>query len=182
MLVVVSALTAAITAVASSAAAYAAWRSARRLGESIEANRLAAEGQVLLRLLEIYSAPEMAHALRALRQWSDKHGEGFAEAYETTDHGSSEFHEVDAARRRVSHFFGLARRLHRSGSIRDHVAREVLAVSGTSILLDIVEPLEASLNKQYDQGLFQWVRAWGTPAEEIILGIPPKPAVKAVKA
>jgi hypothetical protein len=101
----------------------------------------------------------MLHALRVLRNWRSKQGDGFAEKWrKALDHASPEAQEVDEARRRVSSYFIMALHLYESRYVKKRFLEAICDVDGVNILYDIVESLEYTMNQGYNREGFKKLR------------------------
>ena len=157
----------AVAALGSLLAALAAWLAVRE-------TKRASEGQLFLSLFAEYECPEMLCALRMLRNEAEK-GPGFAaEWMKALQASDSVAQEVDRARRRVQHYFLGALRLHEARYASRRLLRSLCAVDGINILYDVVEPLEAELNKHYDRLAFSTLKKL-CPRSDALVGPVPVP-------
>jgi hypothetical protein len=114
-----------------------------------------AQTQLYMKFREKYEANQMRDDLRNLRAWQEKYGEDFAKAwgekFKTRDH---EAMIVDSARRRVKNFFVAICDLYEFGLIQKWFALRLLDFKGIDLLYNIVEPLEQTLNSDYNRAKF----------------------------
>jgi hypothetical protein len=137
----------AVAAIAAAVGAGGALLSAVAALAAVHATRKAAEGNLTFQLLKDYAMPDMATALRTLRDWRVSEGDSFALTWaRRMERGDAAARDVDAARRRVSSFFLDAVSLRDDGLLAEASYRRVVRVSGLAIFLAICVPLEREID------------------------------------
>jgi hypothetical protein len=132
----ISAIAAAIAAIATGAIAVLTMASVRKLHQTTTA-------QVLLDLTARYQAREMLDAMDALRDWEREHGADFAKKFEDAFvHRDERAVELNRHRRVVTHYFHNVIMLYRMGVIDDRAIRAIIFPFQVDFLLDVVEPIE----------------------------------------
>jgi len=127
-----------ISALIALSIAIAAWRSAG-------ASRKATQAQLYSRLFEEYASPQMAEALRILKE-EFEYGEG----HETRDiEDDKRFHDLESlpsssqgAHRHIKYYFIKVLRLEKAGFLPEKLMKELGAVAGIDILYDAVKWFE----------------------------------------
>jgi hypothetical protein len=139
--------------------AIAAISSAVIAGKAVKNGRKIADAQVLVRFRERYSEDQMSLDLRLLRDWKEQHGEHFAATWhERFLIREPKAMEVDAARRRISHYFSWIGELYNGRFISKQMAVLLYKLDGSEVFLEIVEPLDASLNPNYDKKAYETLK------------------------
>ncbi len=142
----------AITAIAASFSAIAAWLSAKAIKSTTEAN-------LYLQFLEEYSDYKMVNSLRILKNWKDESPNDFNEKWiENLANGDEKAQEIDKARRHVKFYFLKALKLYTSKFVSKKFIEQVIAVDGITIMFEIIQKLEYALNPEYDRSTFEKLR------------------------
>jgi hypothetical protein len=146
----VTAIATIVIAVATGFAAFGAMRAARATSDTVAA-------QLFQQLMTEYASPEMGEALEELRRQSatlaDQPGApSAAEARErwariTTSPGHAS-NSLNAARRRVSHFFAKTARILDAGLISGSLRQELEQLAGLDLVHRLVSPLNQALAVQ----------------------------------
>jgi hypothetical protein len=148
-----------IAVVAAVFSAIAAISSAVIAGKAVKNGRKIADAQVLVRFRERYSEDQMSRDLRLLRDWKEQQGERFAviwhERFLIRETGAM---DVDAARRRVSHYFSWIGELYNGSFISKQMALLLYKLDGSEVFLEIVEPLDAILNPNYGKKAYDTLK------------------------
>jgi len=132
-------------------AAFGAWWAAR-------ATHIATQAQLLRTLLDDYSNHEMLDAMLKLRRWKQKCGSGFADEFRVLRQNKyDDIIDLDRARRRVSHHFAKICTLHNAGLCNERLVRVLAVKEQVEFYREIVEPLEAALNSNYDKQCFDYL-------------------------
>jgi hypothetical protein len=154
-------ITAVAAAVAAVAAAVSAWL-------SFYSNRTAADvaaTNLVLKIREQYGSDTMLRDLRNLRAWQAIHGPNFAETWAVKlKRDDEDAREVDAARRRVSSFFGAIIDLHDAGLVPKRIEKLLTDFAGFDVLYGVVEPLERAFSPSYDKERFDKLRKLRGPS------------------
>ena len=110
----------------------------------------AVESGDILWLMEQYASAEMLEDLRVLVSWRKDHpGDDFAAIWRAAlDKGDKDAKRVDAARRRVKHFFRRPLMLFNQGYVEERFVKAAASLDGINILVSIVGPLEKALNPE----------------------------------
>ena len=128
---------AAVSALATALAAFAAWRRVAKLGDANFA-------RIFLSFSERYNSEEMASALRSLVKWRQTQGAEFAETWNGAYlAGDAPAADINKARRLVSRFYQDVARLYEVGLINRAFGRALLASNGLHVYYEICAPMNA---------------------------------------
>jgi hypothetical protein len=131
--------------------AYAAWQAKRAAQET----RNSIVAQITSSLLDAYATDEMLHAMLLLSEWAKEYGANFADEYgQRRGEKYQQVENVDRARRRISHYFEKIYALWKLKLIDESIVRAVASAEQVKFLHEKVEPLEATLNPQYEKSIF----------------------------
>ena len=146
--------------VGAAVAGIAAWFSACYARKAAKLTQKAAEGQLLLNILEGYRLEKMKESLRLLRSWQRKHASSeFEKQWKLCfDKGDEEAIQVDEARRYVTMYFWRVFRLFRAKYVSEEFVRNACHNDGIEVLFQVIEPLARELDSQYDRTLFEELR------------------------
>ena len=145
----------AIGAAGAAVAAGAAWRSSKAAKQAVEETRRASQAQIISSLLDAYGSEEMRIAMDELRAWKCQYGDKFADEFRRHRmEDDNKFSSLNQGRRRVSHYFQKIHTLRSSGLIDDSYVRKVATKEQVEFYREILEPLEAALNPNYDRSSF----------------------------
>jgi len=135
-------------------AAIAAWRSAR----ATEKTGLA---QILMKITDAYSSPEMLSGMLNLRKWQKEHPGDFAAKFAEMRNDKDEYAKIknlDEDRRRYSHHFYKIWLLSDRGLVNKSFVKKVATREQVDFLLEVIEPLELEINPKYDHSTFDFFR------------------------
>ncbi len=136
--------------------AIAVWLSARAAMRAATETKKATHASLIANLLDAYSSPEMLDALLKLSDFKTHYGGNYAnEFHRLRIDAYDKIREVDHARRIVSHFFNKIHTLKRLGHLGLQEVKEVATESQVEFFREVVEPLEAALNADYDRSAFE---------------------------
>jgi len=124
----------------------------------------------------------MSDDLRLLRRQSFERPSDFAPHWSAAlARGDIVAREVDAARRRVSHYFQRVHRIYKRGFATKKWLRAAAEVDGLNVLFDVVRPLELALNPKADVAAFDDLRRLcGRPGTgHLMTPVQPAPAGQA---
>lgn len=136
--------------------AIAAWLSARAAKRAATETQKATQASLTGNLLDAYSSQEMLDALLQLKSFKDSYGDNFADEFRhlrIRDYNA--ISEVDHARRRVSHFFSKIHTLKKLDYLDQQAVKAVATKGQVEFFRQVVEPLEAALNVDYDHSAFE---------------------------
>jgi hypothetical protein len=137
-----------VVALATCAAAIAAWVAARAAREGVDATRRASEALLLLEALREYNGAEMGEALTRLSGWGrsvrDQGERTIVEEWRLTTAGKD---SLNAARRRVTSYFSNLDELREAGLISERTWRTATDKAGLGVLFDVCAPLEPEVNR-----------------------------------
>jgi hypothetical protein len=149
------------TAVTAFAALWTAWEARK----AVVKNQRTAEAHILSDFLKEYSSPIMLRSLRDLRRWKEKYRDGFAVEFEKLyKEENAAAIKLNRARREVSHYFQRALQLCRNNYVSKQFMEVICGYIATSILFDVVEPLEEIVSRidvqqPYNKQSFDELRA-----------------------
>ena len=150
-----------LSTVFAAVAAIAACKSAR-------ASSRAARAQVVGNLLDVYSSQDMLQALRKLFDWRKAHPQDFAKKFaqlRRKNYGAVE--ELDAQRRRVKCYFLRVFQMYRTEVLKEADVREVVHAQQAFCLLEIIQPIELTMNKNTpDKAAFKYFEKLYPDSEE----------------
>ena len=150
-ILLVSVIVAAIAAIA----AIAAWRAAK-------ASEKANWAQIAIQITNTYSSPEMFESIKRLydfkRKWEPDFGLIFEQLLQDQNQDPKYTTQIDSGRRRVSHYFHQIRALLDCGVVNEDFVLKLIKNDQIDTLLDVVEPLEAAKNSEYDRSIFKLFR------------------------
>jgi hypothetical protein len=134
----------------------ATWRSARAAKRAATETQKATQASLIANLLDDYSSPEMLDAMLRLDEFKNLHGENFADEFRRLRIDNYDLiHQVDHGHRRVSHFFNKIYILKKLEYLNDNAVKEVATKGQVEFFRNLVEPLEAALNVDYDRSAFE---------------------------
>lgn len=127
--------------------------------KSTVVNRNGTYAQIFMELYKEYSSPDMLGSMKYLKDWKEKHGDGFTTIFKKQyDSKYRKVKKIDECRRRVSHYFHKLRILYDEKVIDMRFAKKLATEYQIDLLLDVVEPLEKALNPNYDRTNYSWYR------------------------
>lgn len=132
--------------------AFASFRAASAAKLAATATQQATQAQLMNTLLDSYASPQMHSDLRDLQDWFKKHGQRATDEFRIARQGQA--HNVDEARRRISHYFQKIYKLKVSGFLDEAAVRAVADEGQVSFLRNYVEPLEGAISSSYDRSSF----------------------------
>jgi len=135
-------------------AAIAAWRSAR----ATEKTGLA---QILMKITDAYSSPEMLSGMLNLRKWQKEHPDDYDTKFAKMRNDKDEYPKIrifDEDRRRYSHHFYKIWLLSDRGLVNESFVKKVATREQVDFLLEVIEPLERATNPKYDHSPFDFFR------------------------
>ena len=158
-----------VSALGVATAAVFAWRSSKVAQESAKAANKSAEAtentvkaQIVIQITSTYSSPEMFESVKRLhdfkRKWEPEFGKIFQQLLENKKHDPKYTAQVDADRRRVSHYFHQISAMLDCGVIDEDFVKKLVKPDQVDTLLEVVEPLEAAKNLDYDHSTFDTFR------------------------
>jgi hypothetical protein len=136
--------------------AIAAWLSAHAAMRAATETKKATHASLIANLLDAYSSPEMLDALLKLNDFKAHYGDNYANEFRRLRiEAYDDIREVDHARRRVSHFFNKIHTLKKLRHLDLPEVKEVATKGQVEFFRQVVEPLEAALNADYDRSAFE---------------------------
>jgi hypothetical protein len=145
----------ALSAFGALGAAIAAFLSARATERGAEETRNNTTAQLFSSLLESYATDEMLDSMNSLQEYRKKEGSAFAKKFaklRISDYGKIK--KLDHARRRISHYFNKVYVLYTEGLIDKKMVCGVVNKEQIRFYREVIEPLEAAINEEYDQSRF----------------------------
>jgi len=153
-----------LTAVFTAVAAFAALLTVRENRKTAKATYMAVEAELLDGFLKDYSSIDMLNALLKLRDWKEKHKDGFAKQFEQLyRERNPEALEVTKARRTVLHFFQRILMLYNSGYVSKRFCSTLFNLRYIGLVFEVVEPLEEIVvrvdsKETYNRAIFDQLR------------------------
>jgi hypothetical protein len=124
-------------------AAFAAFRSAKASERAAQEARRASQADIVSRLLDQFSDPEMLNAAAGVREW---------------DGAEIPMNSVlDRQRRFLSHYFQKVAALGQLELLDQDLVRAVVTKEQVALFCQIIEPMEGKVRPGYDRRAFDWL-------------------------
>ena len=92
------------------------------------------------------------------RKWEPEFGQIFKQLLQNKKYDLEYVAQVDAGRRRVSHYFHQIKALLDCGVVDENFVKKLVKSDQVDTLLDVVQPLEKAKNPDYDHSTFDTFR------------------------
>lgn len=136
--------------------AIATWLSAGAAKKAAKETQKATTASLIASLVDDYSSTEMLDSMLELSSFSNQHGDNFGDEFRSLRISNyNSIRIVDRSRRRVSHFFHKIHILQKLGYLDQNSVKEVATREQIQFFRQVVEPLEAALNPNYDRSAFE---------------------------
>jgi hypothetical protein len=116
--------------------------------------------ELVLDITKEYASEEMLNGILLIRKWEQENKEvekNFAEEFgKIRKSDYQKIKALDIARRKIAHYFGRIYLLKKNGVIKNKEIMKIISTGQIEILIDLIEPLEESIDSNYNKSIFNF--------------------------